>query len=62
MVFFHLFMIELLIRLSPQRVNGRTFGRIEHPALYKSFVRIDTHLASQSVDFSHQMPFPRTSY
>ena len=58
---FHFEMIAVLVGLSPERMNCRSLGGIEHLALNKCLIYVDAHLSSESIYLSDQMAFSRTS-
>ena len=43
------------VGLGPERMNGRSFGFIQHLRLNKGFINIFSHFAAQGVDFPDQM-------
>ena len=59
---FHRMMVRYLIRLSSQRVNGRSFPEIEHTKLQGSSVGVESHFSAESVDLANKMPFCRSAY
>ena len=58
----HLVTVSLLICLCAKRMNCRSLGTIQHLGLDKGLVNIFSHLASKSVQFTHQMALGASSY
>ena len=50
-------MVLVLICLGAQRVNGRTFCGVQHPALYECFIDVQAHLAAECIDLPDEMTF-----
>ena len=57
----HLQVILCFVRLCPKGMHRRSFGSIQHLALKEGFVDVQSHLAAQRIDFTHQMAFARSA-
>ena len=57
----HRELVELLVRLRAQRMDGRALARVEHAELYAGLVRIDAHLAAERIELAHEMAFARAA-
>ena len=59
--FSHLKTVHLLICLSSQTVNCRTFGYIKHLGLNEGLINILTHLTAKRIYFTNQMTLRASS-
>ncbi|MMZ61599.1 hypothetical protein D1872_237580 [compost metagenome] len=59
--FLHRLLVQKLVRLRPQGMNGRPFPRIQHPHLDKSLVDIAAHFPAERIHFAYHMAFRRTA-
>ena len=57
----HLQVVLCFIRLCPKGVYRRTLGGIQHLALKKGFVDVQSHLAAKRIDFAHQVSLSRSA-